>query len=120
MTGWLDVFEKIGWRMNARNYAERLPRWLIRAFGPRDFYSEPQIFRAIQECGLNSKFKVLAYAMFLPESEFDNLISNQSLSYQAARQIFLGEIPVRATSHSGDAPRNAIEDRGGFGQGLDQ
>ncbi|HWD28368.1 MAG TPA: DUF6559 family protein [Rhizomicrobium sp.] len=98
------------WRLRhaARAYAAKLPRRLVRDYGERDPYTVPQVRNAIVHAGLNPRYAVLAYARFLPRSDFENLLLGLEvqLPYDDARKLFVANEPVALTSRAGSRVRD--------------
>ena len=97
----------------AKGYATRLPPWLVRSFGAKEFYSPGQIRAGIARLNLDPRYADLALATFLPRSEYDALAADQpeAFGYDEAREKFLRWKPIS----TGDWNPLAIEHSGPVG-----
>lgn len=88
----------------AKQYAGRLPGQIRRNYGAKEWYTFAQVQRAIATSGLDQRYAILAYARYLPRSEFENLRIDTPLllEYGTARALFVAAEPVAAESHSRD------------------
>lgn len=93
-----------GWRMRraAKQYAQRLRPHLQRAYGASEHYSAGQIRTSVGKLGLNPKFIALGYAAFLPEAEYDGVVSTTPIEipYPDARELYERFRPARLNGRS--------------------
>ncbi len=85
-------------RSAAKRYAAALTPWLPKAYGAKEFYTKAQLERAIARTGLNMKYRVFAFAQYLPEDEFLVLLSQLPVKLErtAAREMIARFSPIRA------------------------
>jgi len=91
----VNLWDSYRARSAARQYAERLPQHLSRAYGASETYTAPQIARAVEALRLPRKYVAFAYAAYLPEASFNRLRAGLPLpmSYQQARADFFSRLP---------------------------
>jgi len=102
------MFDAWKLRRAARQFANRLPKELVRDYGVREFYTEPQIRNAIATAKLNFKYAVLGYARFLSREHFEamRVALDVKLAYNDARELFVNAEPIILNSRQGKTDRN--------------
>ncbi len=111
--GWLA---RLKLRAAARRYARRLPAELRAGWGASKTYTQGQVDRAIGTAGLDPKYAVLGYAIFLAEEAFDAAAAPLPvrLPRDEARTLFARGLPGRASAVEPAAP-NAYAAHAPFG-----
>ena len=86
----------------AKGYARKLLPWLQRSFGASEHYTPAQIRGGVAKLRLSAHYIAVAYAAFLPESEFERLGAETPvpIGYRDAWEAFERYRPARLTSDS--------------------
>jgi hypothetical protein len=99
-------------RRAAKRYARALPLWLRRHYGGgdegRESYTLPQIRKGVSALKLDPKYIALAYAAYLPESEYNALNAElpRQIAFDEARALFVEYEPIKLQArHSGPRKR---------------
>ena len=79
------LVRRIDQRWCAPKFAQRLGPRLLRDYGASKFYSAGQIRAACAKCRLPRRQLALAYAPFLPPTEFEN---TADADFQALRKLY--------------------------------
>jgi hypothetical protein len=104
----------------AKQYARRLPRALAEGWGGSKFYTRPQIETAVRSIRLNPRYIVLAYAAYLPEDQFEDVLPSAPLwlTYREARELFRDWLPRHSPFNpASDASAGAYASDTGAGDG---
>lgn len=107
--GTMGLLDRWRLRRAAKRYAASLGPALSSAYGASEYYTPEQIRIAVGQLGLDAQFIALAYAAFLPESQFQTMKRGLllSLSYNHCRSLLHRYRPSRPWSASGEAPESA-------------
>jgi hypothetical protein len=90
--GWLERY-RIG--RAARAMAHKLPSIMAKEWGRADYYTPPQVRRALQMTGLAGRYDFLALAAFLTRQAYDDASAAEGFmhDYEAARRLFEKHLP---------------------------
>lgn len=87
-------FGEMGANFTAWRLARRLPQFLRAGWGKSEFYTVGQIDAGLAELKVTGPYRVIGYAAYLAETDFDAATDNRSpISYDAARRKFFGLLP---------------------------
>jgi len=75
----------------AKQCAQKLPVALVQGWGPAEFYTPDQIHAVISKLKLSARFIEIAYAAYLPENQYDQIIRRAQfdMTYADARALYL-------------------------------
>ncbi len=79
-----DLITKTKHYFVRRKYTEKLPKQLRELYGTQDKYSPTQITLALKKAGLTTKYRKLAYEMYLTKDEIRSFRKKSRKRYRVS------------------------------------
>jgi hypothetical protein len=111
----MGLFSEVRANLTAWRLARRLPQVLRTGWGGSEVYTVGQIEAALKTLKVRGAYRVIAYAAYLAEPDFEAVTQGRSpISYDAARRKFFGLVPWSGPSPYAFSP---ISNADAAGQG---